>query len=181
MSNTTLDDFITLLNKNIEWEFNISKNIGILSDTYLFSTVIRNLLSNAIKHSNTNGKIVVSITNEEDNWLFSIQNTGEQISRSILNELQTKKKKQIKGMGLFLCLDFLEKMGATLKISYQNQMNTFSFQLPKHELEDYPELTNEVMLKKDEDSILLSEDSIELLQSILKEFPTISIFNSQKK
>ncbi|TVZ52604.1 sensor histidine kinase [Dokdonia sp. Hel_I_53] len=102
-----------LLNKSLNIRVESSFNSTIVGDKNMISTVIGNLISNAIKFSYENEIIVVELSKIDNNFTFSIEDTGTGISESDKSKLFNLKgfvaqegAKKEKGSGLGLVLSF---------------------------------------------------------------------------
>lgn len=128
-------------NKMIELNHNISKDIFVNADEAMLNTVFRNLLTNAIKFSNKNGKISVTVSDNEYSFLINVRDTGIGMNKERVNELfkldSTNSTAGTSGetgtgLGLILCKEFIEKHGGKIWVeSEEGKGSTFSFTLPK--------------------------------------------------
>lgn len=130
----------TIYLKNITVIFSNTSNILINCDKQMISTVIRNLLSNALKYTPKNGTITIKsiITNNE--YHFSIKNTGKGMSALTLNELfnnliiksepGTENEKGT-GLGLTICIEYINFHNGNIwaKSEFEKH-STFFFTLP---------------------------------------------------
>lgn len=120
----------------------IDTNISVEIDENIIELVMRNLLTNASKFTPEKGKIKIASTSDEENKLVTvtITDTGigmtpEQVKSLFSNEgvtptLGTNKEKG-NGLGLMLCIDFIEKHGNSIWVeSQQGKGTSFSFTLP---------------------------------------------------
>ena len=134
-----MDDSATM--KNVKLIFDEDKEIIIFADMQMIETVIRNLISNAIKFSSENENIKIELVDDDDKEICSIADQGvgmtsEQISNlfkleKVTSTLGTRGETGT-GLGLNLCLDFLEKNGGTIWVkSTPGKGSTFYFSLPK--------------------------------------------------
>lgn len=138
------DIYIEMLrNKKISFNNSINNSIIVLSDEFMLSTILRNLISNAIKFTPTNGSISIRIeeTKAEDEREITIyiEDTGIGISKKQINELFTSEinksttgtnNEKGTGIGLSLCKEFLNLLGAKLWIeSTPNAGSKFYFNL----------------------------------------------------
>lgn len=128
-------------NKMIELNHNISKDVFVNADEAMLNTVFRNLLTNAIKFSNKNGKISVTVSDNEYSFLINVRDTGIGMNKERVNELfkldSTNSTAGTSGetgtgLGLILCKEFIEKHGGKIWVeSEEGKGSTFSFTLPK--------------------------------------------------
>ncbi|MGQ9818592.1 MAG: PAS domain-containing sensor histidine kinase [Candidatus Kapaibacteriales bacterium] len=110
-------------------------------DRNMISTVIRNLVSNSIKFTESNGKIVVSLNDLNNEWEILVSDTGvgmteEQVSSLFkLGETKTTpgtRNEKGSGIGLLLVKEFVEKNQGTISVeSKKGQGTTFRIRLPK--------------------------------------------------
>lgn len=99
------------LKKNINLEFlNINEKIFLWLDPDKTDKIIYNILSNAIKYTDSNGAVIVSIDNCEDEIILKVTDTGIGISqeeqKNIFNHFYRSPKvsTQIEGHGIGLTL-----------------------------------------------------------------------------
>jgi len=117
----------TAISKNLTLINQISKEINVIADENMLSTIIRNLISNAIKFTPQGGEIKI-------NAYFKIINNLKKIEILIEdNGVGISKERQLKmfdftasastkgtenelgtGLGLILCKDFVEKHGGEI-------------------------------------------------------------------
>ncbi|MBN1598627.1 MAG: hypothetical protein JW894_10060 [Bacteroidales bacterium] len=110
-------------------------------DPDLINTVMRNLLTNAIKFSERGGSILVSLTENKNKYIVSVQDSGIGISQENLNKLFKKNmhfttsgtdNEKGTGLGLIMCQDFIEKHKGEIWVeSTEGKGSTFYFSLPK--------------------------------------------------
>lgn len=140
-----LDDSASV--KNIKLIFDENKEIIIFADMQMIETVLRNLISNAIKFSSENENIKIELLEDDDKEICSITDLGvgmtsEQISNlfkldKVTSTLGTQGEAGT-GLGLNLCLDFLEKNGGTIWVkSTPGKGSTFYFSLPSKRNKTY--------------------------------------------
>lgn len=127
-------------NKGIESTFNIPEPILVVSDQKLYSSVIFNLYSNAYKFTPGGGKIVIKAEKtEKDKIRISVSDSGMGIPKEKLDQLNdgillkstrgTNNESGI-GIGLSICVNFLDLLGSKLEISSEaGKGSTFSFEL----------------------------------------------------
>ena len=116
---------LSIQQKNINIENKIKNPFNVITDRNIISLVIRNLLSNAIKFSYIGGKIVISVTSKNDVIELSIADNGTGIEKSRIADLFTTGKnistpgtdnESGTGIGLPICHDFLNRIGADIKV-----------------------------------------------------------------
>ncbi|SMO44313.1 tetratricopeptide repeat-containing sensor histidine kinase [Gracilimonas mengyeensis] len=126
--------------KEIEVKSQLSSPLKVYADPNMIELVLLNLLSNAVKFTPKQGKIVMSATENADEVVFSIEDTGVGIPEDILHELfegdsfysttGTNNEKGT-GLGLMLCKDFVRKnKGRIFAESEVGEGSTFFFTLP---------------------------------------------------
>ena len=127
--------------KNIKIAFNPVTNPMVFADRDMMATVFRNLVSNAIKFTNPNGKIFISIEENESDVKVAVRDTGLGIpeeKQSSLFKLDAghstvgTKGELGTGLGLILCKEFVEKNNGKIWVeSKQEEGSTFYFTIPK--------------------------------------------------
>ncbi len=141
--------------KNISIHSDIKSQEKVVADQVMITTVLRNLISNAIKFTQPNGQVFVTVQNvlqkvngETDEFIeLRVIDNGvgikEEDIEKILNpsELFTTQgtdKEQGSGLGISICIDFLNRHSKKLFISKNNGENdtpsngtTFRFYLDK--------------------------------------------------
>ena len=133
-----------LLNKQINVVFEESpKEIKAFYDEERIVQVIHNLVSNAIKFcSETEGKIVISIEENQDHIAITVHNNGKSIkaqdAEAIFDKFYQSRNQNIKkpigsGLGLAICKQIIEHHKGSIKID-QNVTDgaSFIFTLPKY-------------------------------------------------
>lgn len=128
------------MEKKIDINLEIAKELMVLVDSEMIKTVIRNLMSNAIKYTSEGGSIHVS-ANEKYNFVeIEISDTGIGMTEKVKNSLfridQIKSQKGTNGeagtgFGLLLCKEFIEKHRG--KISIESELgkgSRFTIALP---------------------------------------------------
>lgn len=141
---STAQDEIHLLNllakeKHILIENSIPAEASILADPRQIKSVLRNLLSNAIKFTRAHGRISLSARRNQDRWTLAVTDDGVGMdparSRSLFDDdpdstLGTKGERGL-GLGLQLCMDFVQANGGTISVeSTPGQGTTFLVTLP---------------------------------------------------
>jgi light-regulated signal transduction histidine kinase (bacteriophytochrome) len=111
---------------------------AVLCDQIQIRQVFRHLLDNALKFkSNHPPKVHITIRQEGENWLFSIQDNGNGIDKKYLDDLFSIPEHQDegqakKGIGLKICKKIVEHHGGRIWVESENgKGSTFHFTLPK--------------------------------------------------
>jgi len=102
--------------------------------------IIRNLLENALKFTEK-GSIIISLSENEDTFVITIQDTGVGIKKEDLQDVfqrfvtiksdLTKTRRGV-GIGLFLCKRLVEVLGGRISVTSRvGKGSTFSFTLPR--------------------------------------------------
>jgi signal transduction histidine kinase len=126
--------------KNIKIR-NLVDDVNALGDPDMISVVLRNMLSNAIKFSFPGGAITIGSSSEKHELRCFVKDEGQGIPRIFLDKLLAGEMKTTKGtaseegtgLGLQLCVDFVNKNGGALWADSSINGTTFWFSLP------YPE------------------------------------------
>lgn len=132
-----------LVDKSIDFENLVSKNIFLFVDLDSLKIVFRNLLDNAIKFSNENGQIkFLSNDLDSDYCQVIIQDTGIGMSEKTITELLQEGELLAKkgnseiigtGLGLQLCKQMIAKNNGTFTIeSEPNKGTKMIITLPKN-------------------------------------------------
>jgi signal transduction histidine kinase/ligand-binding sensor domain-containing protein/DNA-binding response OmpR family regulator len=128
--------------KNVKLQFNpLCQEIKVLFDSNLMEQIIYNLLSNAFKHTPEGGMIVFEVNETENDYSFSVNDSGEGMS----DELQTHVFERFfskvssqsaeyasTGIGLSLTKSIVEMHGGTISFkSVEKRGTTFIVTIPK--------------------------------------------------
>ncbi len=136
---------------NLIFETDIDKKT-IACDPDMIERILLNLISNAIKFTNNNGIIKVKLTDENDNILLTVEDTGIGISKYRLNrifEVFNKDEnlvlnKEGTGLGLYLVKAFVEAHGGKIQVKSERSVGSeFGISLPAKALNQslYPSVT----------------------------------------
>ena len=100
-------------------------NLYIYADRMMIGYVVKNVLNNAIKFSNLKGEIKVTSTKKTNSVSLYLEDNGVGISRENLSRIfnideifstpGTNKEKGT-GLGLMICMDFVELNNGTIKV-----------------------------------------------------------------
>jgi len=133
-----LEDFST--GKSIKVIFEGEKEVIVYADKPMIDTVLRNLITNAIKFSPIDTQVRIELIEENDKAICSVIDKGigmnrEQISKLFkldkVSSTEGTRGEKGTGLGLNLCLEFLEKNGGTIWVdSKPGEGSTFYFSLP---------------------------------------------------
>lgn len=123
----------------IETFYNFGQTI--FADKQLLLTILRNLITNAIKFTPKDGKIKISINDEDNFTKISVEDTGigipeEEIPKIFNIDSKFRRKgtegEPSSGLGLLLCKEFIEKHGGKIWVESEiNKGSKFIFTLPK--------------------------------------------------
>ena len=143
--NNTLNSLQQLIkNKQIIIEFkDVSREVKAFYDEERIIQVIHNLISNAIKFcSPTDGKIIISINEDNDNIKVKIHNNGKMIKKEdfevIFDKFYQSRNQNVKkpigsGLGLAICKKIIEHhKGKIWAEENVTEGATFIFTLPKY-------------------------------------------------
>lgn len=131
--------------KDIKLLLDAPESCDMYADRDMIKSVLRNLLSNAIKFTKAGGTITVTVKDNvpEEGGLVvvSVKDTGcgiKEEAQSKLLKIDTHfstfgtNKEEGSGLGLLLCLDFVQKNGGRLWFESQEGVGTtFYFSIPK--------------------------------------------------
>ncbi|MGN0015141.1 MAG: ATP-binding protein [Candidatus Gastranaerophilaceae bacterium] len=125
--------------KNIEitQELSDTADIEINADRNEIRRVIMNLIGNAVNYTEENGKILVSSTLKEEDYMFSVKDNGIGIANSDINKMfkrfsqGTKNRRSVStGLGLYLSKQIIEAHGGKIWLeSIQDKGSEFFFLL----------------------------------------------------
>lgn len=116
--------------KNITIDYEITDALTVFADENMLNTILRNLISNAIKFTKEGGKIIVRVSQNKQDALFSVRDTGIGMTTETLSKLfkieekvstQGTNNERGTGLGLLLCKSikqdwFCRVLEKTLKI-----------------------------------------------------------------
>ena len=127
-------------NKNITIESEIQNNQYVFADKDMLETIFRNLISNAIKFTQPNGEVLLSMTRENQQTVFSVKDNGIGIAPEKAAELFIINHRHTTlgtidetgtGLGLMLCKEFIEKHGGKLWVESEiGKGSNFKFSIP---------------------------------------------------
>ena len=126
--------------KNLEVDFDTSKDIFLYADEFKIEEVVTNYISNAIHHVNDNGAIKIDVSEDERNVYFSVYNTGNQIPEKDLANVWEKFFKVDKahsrsyggsGIGLSIVKAIVEAHGGAVKVVNKSDGVEFGFKIPR--------------------------------------------------
>ncbi len=110
-------------------------------DPNLLEIVIKNLINNSIKYGKANTKIILSMYEDNREYVFSIFNEGPGISREDIENRLFRKFSRLKqkgtegvkgsGLGLYICKKIIEKHNGKIWAESEGDWVKFSFSLPK--------------------------------------------------
>jgi signal transduction histidine kinase len=130
----------TLFTKEIVFRNLIDSNIKINSCPSVFKVVMRNLITNAIKFTHRKGEIIINMTQNEKDYIFSVKDNGIGIDTEKLDILFTTNIKQStpgtenekgSGLGLMISRELIKRMGGDIYAeSEKNKGTTFYFTIP---------------------------------------------------
>ena len=126
--------------KKIQVEVDSEGSVMVFADKHMVELVIRNLLNNAVKFCSLGDKVLIQVTDRDEDVKISVKDTGAGISQDNLQRLRQgdsfttfgSNNEAGTGLGLLLVRDYIEKNGGELWIdSEENEWAEFSFALPK--------------------------------------------------
>ena len=126
--------------KNVEVDFDTSRDVFLYADEFKIEEVVTNYISNAIHHVNDNGTIKIDVSEDERNVYFSVYNTGNQIPEKDLANVWEKFFKVDKahsrsyggsGIGLSIVKAIVEAHGGAVKVVNKSDGVEFGFKIPR--------------------------------------------------
>ncbi|MFN2380139.1 MAG: ATP-binding protein, partial [Bacteroidales bacterium] len=126
--------------KEIKLINSVSGDIVACADQNMLKTILRNLVQNAIKFTESNGKIVINAVSNPDHIEISVTDNGVGITEENQKKLfgadlnfsmQGTENESGTGLGLMLCMEFVEKHGGKIWVESQvGKGSKFLFTLP---------------------------------------------------
>lgn len=127
--------------KGIKLVNEMDKEIYVVGDNNMVSSVVQNLISNAIKFSNADGVIKISNEDDDDYYYTKVEDSGIGMNNKDLMKLfridthhttlGTANEKG-SGLGLVLCKELIEQNGGVINVKSElGKGTTFVFSLPK--------------------------------------------------
>ncbi len=126
--------------KGITITTEISRDMTVMVDKPMISTVIRNLLFNAVKFTPRGGEIHVTARQEDNVVHMAVKDSGIGMNEETLASVFAISREKLQfgtegekgtGLGLMLCRQFIEKHGGTIRVdSEPGQGTTVNFTLP---------------------------------------------------
>ena len=137
-----LQSFTVLLNKQqITVNNLLPTDLVVVCDKVKLRHIVNNLLQNAIRYNKVGGQIVLTAGLLEDEWYFSIQDTGIGIKKDEQDRVferfyrvDSSRSKEIGGTGLGLAIvkEYVESLSGTISlVSRFEQGSTFTVNLPR--------------------------------------------------
>jgi heavy metal sensor kinase len=127
--------------KNVELHYENLPEIEVFADPLRLRQVFTNIIENAIKYNVNNGKVFVSIEEDEHNFIVKVKDTGIGIKKEDLDRIfdrfyraDKSRKREIggAGLGLSICKWIIESHGGYIKVESEfGKGSTFSVYLPK--------------------------------------------------
>lgn len=127
--------------KGIILENKVPDTICVYADANMVKTILRNLIANGIKFSQQADKIVVQAEKKGDKVEISVIDEGVGIEKDALEKILNRKStyttpgtdgEKGSGLGLDLCIDFVEMHGGEIWIeSEPGKGSIFTFTLPE--------------------------------------------------
>ena len=131
--------------KDLTINFDISENLKLRIDHFRISQAILNLLTNAVKYTPKNGKIDISIVEEDESVLFKIKDNGKGLTSEEIQKIFGKfvtieqgvdgysSLDKGSGLGLYIAQGFIEAHGGKIWVESKGRDlgAEFSFTLPK--------------------------------------------------
>jgi len=117
----------------------VDPNLNITADPQMVRAILRNLIENAIKFTDSGGTIALTGADRGQVVEITVNDTGEGISEEIQQKLfknpfdseQESCNESGASLGLFLCKEFVEVHGGTIKVeSEPGRGSKFKFTLP---------------------------------------------------
>lgn len=112
-----------------------AEDVLLYCDSSKLTVVLTNLINNSIQAINTDGKITIKASEDDEYSIIQIEDSGlgipSEILLKIFEPLFTTKQKGT-GLGLASCKYMLEEHGGSITV--QNNPTTFTIKIPKNQL-----------------------------------------------
>lgn len=177
---------------NLEFTYQIEKDIGIKADPVSIEKIVQNLMDNAFKYTNGWGKINIELSKTGKEAVLLVSNTGDRIDKKRLKNIfspfyqvsNPKSNKQGLGIGLYIVKKAVESFGGSIEFTNETETENvfkvifpFIVDTPKQET-----FNNKLYMEEPDDStrllanfthekknILVVEDHPEMLQYLSEE------------
>jgi len=131
----------TAKTKGINMEIIVPDGIDITADKHMIESIVRNLVTNAIKFTPRNGKVTVSASSDQENYVeIRVSDSGIGMTPELKGKLFRINEKTSRpgtegepssGLGLLLCKEFIEKHNGKIMVeSAEGKGTTFCFAIP---------------------------------------------------
>lgn len=137
--------------QNRRFSFQIQDNLWVSGDKTALTSVITNLMENAVKYTHIGDEIALTISENPQNILLSVADTGIGIADSEKGKIFDKfyrvgnedtRIAKGTGLGLFLVKQLIDLQGGTIKVSNNQPKGTvFGVQLPLAQYRRAPQPT----------------------------------------
>ncbi len=125
-----MDEVVVGLRDTRRVDLNIPPHLAHISSIFpiqALSQALRNLINNALDASEPGGRVTVSLSKTDTDWLFEIVDQGEGMSTETLNRLgepffTTKEPGRGMGLGVFLVRNVVHRLGG--EIHYTSTLGT---------------------------------------------------------
>jgi len=134
------DDYLLELEfKNITLIINCNcYDLYINIDISKIKRAIANIIQNSIRYIKEDGKIVIDINYNKENFVFEISDNGKGVDKKIIKKIfdplyTTDNSRKISGLGLSICKEFITLHNGTIS-AYNNDMGglTIKFTIPNN-------------------------------------------------
>ncbi|MDO4160442.1 MAG: ATP-binding protein [Prevotellaceae bacterium] len=153
-----VDDYVNLCEqKDISFTLNCSEGKIMLDyDPEKLETIISNLVSNAFKYTKEGGKVVMTVTDNDNNVTFSVKDNGigiiekmrDTIFESFFRTERAEKQSGGDGLGLSFVKSLVELHGGRIKVDSEvNVGSEFTFFIPKQNVGAKEQVENTVVNK----------------------------------
>lgn len=129
------------LNKKIALECDIPEALCMIADGNMIELIMRNLITNAIKFTGENGTVSISASQENQNIIIVVEDTGigmDDSTRMSLFSMTARRSnpgtnhEQGTGLGLIFCKEFTEKHNGQIDVESTLGLGTkFKITLPR--------------------------------------------------
>lgn len=119
-----------IIDKNIQVNVLSRLSSAITSDRNIIQTVLRNLLSNSIRFTPESGTIAVHMELVGSSLKVSVVDSGGGVEAAREQDIFEARNDEKSGIGLYLCSEFIKRLGGKIWADSTTGFGTFHFTIP---------------------------------------------------